>query len=85
MTAARCIYLRPPGIGLVLILVELQPEVVQRIGAVVGVSDGYLADDLLVGRVEGGLYVVIRAVLPVAGAGRAEGGAGGLGGGCPRL
>ena len=79
MAAARGIDLRTPGIGLVFVLVELQPKVIQRKGAVVGVGDGHPSDDLVEAGVQRCLDVIIGAVLPVGRAGRSERGTGRLG------
>ena len=63
------------GIVAVAVLVQLQPQHVQRVGAVVGVADHFAAVELAAGRIERGGDAVVGAVLPVRRPGQAAGGA----------
>src|ERR1700691_3505945 len=54
-----------PSILAIGVLVELQPKACERIGTVVGVGDYLVRAQLLAGRVEVGMDLVVRAVLPV--------------------
>ena len=69
------------GIGLVDILVQLHPQVAERVGRLVVISDGAAAGDLAPGFIERGADRVVGALLPVGVARRAGGGAVGIRGG----
>ena len=69
------------GIGLVDILVQLQPQVAEGVGRLVMVGDAAAAGDFAFGFVQGGAYRVVGALLPVSVARRAGGGAVGIRGG----
>ncbi len=66
--------------GPVDVLVELHPELVERVGAVVAVADHLVAREGMAPGVDGGGDPVVGAVLPVGGSGRAAGGTIGVGG-----
>src|SRR5690606_11766132 len=51
--------------GAVDVLVQLQPQYVQRVGAVVGVGDRLLALQPVRGRIDRRVQVVVGAILPV--------------------
>ena len=65
------------GVWAIDVLVELDPEHVERVGAVVGVGDGFGGGEGFGAGVDAGGDFVVDAVLPVGGAGEAAGGAGG--------
>jgi len=58
-----------------MLLIQLQPQEGQCLGAVVVVGDGHGAGDTMVNGIQGGIDVVIGGVLPIPGAGRTVGSA----------